>query len=408
MSRLPVEKLGKHTSLISSGSTPLGGSQVYLTNGPVLFIRSQNVLMNQLDLESAVYISDEMDRKIGRTRLQADDVLLNITGASIGRVATFNGQSKRANVNQHVCVIRPDPHVLNARYLSCFIATPEFQRSIQQAQVGGTRQALTFSQIADFEVPLPPVAEQRRIAEVLDRAEALRAKRRAALAQLGTLTQSIFLDLFGDPKFNERDWPLGRIGSVISDLRGGANLAPDDFVESGFPILHKGAIKPNGEVELDAKKKTFATSEYATANRRCQIDRRYLAVTLRDLVPTGPSIGLIANLQDGPFDGYLLAQGAYGFRVDSSKVTPEYLVFLSNMPSFRHVLRKYAVGSTQIHIRTPVYLDIQIPIPPLSAQHEFTRRVAAVKRLEVTQRSALEKLNALFSSLQTRAFIGRL
>jgi restriction endonuclease S subunit len=78
------------------------------------------------------------------------------------------------------------------------------------------------------------------------------------------------------------------------------------------------------------------------------------------------------------------------------------------MPSFRHVLRKYAVGSTQIHIRTPVYLDIPIPIPPLSSQHEFTRRAATVKRLGVAQRSTLEKLNALFSSLQTLAFIGRL
>jgi type I restriction enzyme S subunit len=273
---------------------------------------------------------------------------------------------------------------------------------------GATVKNLNIDLVKRVQVPLPPLGEQRRIADVLDRAESLRAKRRAALSQLDALIQAIFLDLFGDPNFNERDWPLCRIGSVISDLRGGANLAPDDFVESGFPILHKGAIKPNGEVALDVKKKTFATPEYATANRRCQIDRRYLAVTLRDLVPTGPSIGLIANLQDGPFDGYLLAQGAYGFLVDSRKVTPEYLVFLSNMPSFRHVLRKYTVGSTQIHIRTPVYLDIPIPIPPLSIQREFTRRTAAVKRLEVTQRSTLEKLNALFRSLQTLAFIGRL
>lgn len=280
--------------------------------------------------------------------------------------------------------------------------------SVKLSSHGVAMLHMTKAGMEAWPIRLPPLSVQRRIAEILDRAEALRAKRHAALVQLDTLTQSIFLDLFGDPNFNERDWPLCRIGSVISDLRGGANLAPDDFVESGFPILHKGAIKPNGEVALDAKKKTFATSEYATANRRCQIDRRYLAVTLRDLVPTGPSIGLIANLQDGPFDGYLLAQGAYGFRVDSSKVTPEYLVFLSNMPSFRHVLRKYAVGSTQIHIRTPVYLDIMIPIPPLSAQHEFTRRVAAVKRLGVNQRSTLEKLNGLFSSLQTRAFIGQL
>ncbi|MFZ1011292.1 MAG: restriction endonuclease subunit S [Candidatus Sulfotelmatobacter sp.] len=340
-------------------------------------------------------------------RLKQGDIVFARTGATTGKSFLIRDCPSNAVFASYLIRVRLGDRA-DSRYVSHYFHTPDYWAQISASARGVAQPGVNASTLKALKIPLPPIAEQRRIAEVLDRAEALWAKRRATLAQLDTLTQSIFLDLFGDPNFNERDWPLCRIGSVISDLRGGANLAPDDFVESGFPILHKGAIKPNGEVALDAKKKTFATSEYATANRRCQIDRRYLAVTLRDLVPTGPSIGLIANLQDGPFDGYLLAQGAYGFRVDSSKVTPEYLVFLSNMPSFRHVLRKYAVGSTQIHIRTPVYLDIMIPIPPLSAQHEFTRRVVAVKRLGVTQRSTLKKLNGLFSSLQTRAFVGQL
>ncbi len=402
----PSMRLAELSKVITKGTTPTTIGFEFSDHG-IHFLRVQNIEGGSVNYRrDTLFIDQRTHQALSRSHIHPGDVLVSIAG-TIGRTGVVPEDAPPLNCNQAIAIVRTNGELFRP-YLRHWIEGFDAQRQMRGATVTGTISNLSLAQVGNLQVPVPPFEEQKRIAEVLDRAEALRAKRRAALAQLGTLTQSIFLDLFGDPKFNERDWPLCRIGSVVSDLRGGANLAPDDFVESGFPILHKGAIKPNGEVALDAKKKTFARSEYATANRRCQIDRRYLAVTLRDLVPTGPSIGLIANLQDGPFDGYLLAQGAYGFCVDSSKVTPDYLVFLSNMPSFRQVLRKYAVGSTQIHIRTPVYLDIQIPIPPLSAQHEFARRVAALKRLEVTQRSTLEKLNALFSSLQTRAFIGRL
>jgi type I restriction enzyme S subunit len=373
-----------------------------------MLIRSQNVLMNQLALDDVAYITEEIDANMNRSRVQPGDVLLNITGASIGRVTAFDLKNIRANVNQHVCVIRPKSNILFGRYLAHFLSSPEFQAEIDRIQHGGTRQALTFSQIADFQIPLLPLMEQQRIAQILDKAEALRAKRSAALPRLDTLTQSIFLELFGDPKLNQKKWPTHRIGSVISEMHGGASLKPEDFVDSGFPILHKGAIKPNGGVTLDLKKKTFATSEYAAANRKSQVDRRFLAVTLRDLIPTGPSIGLVADLRDGPCDKYLLAQGAYGFLLKPEMVVPEYLVYLSNMPNFRHVLRQNSVGSTQIHIRTPIYLEIQIPLPPIELQREFADQIATVQRIKTAQQESSLELDALFGSIQERAFSGAL
>ena len=108
---MPSEKqrLGELTYLISSGSTPLGGERAYVRNGPVAFIRSQNVRMNSLDLSDVAYISGEVDNAMRRSQVKFNDVLLNITGASIGRVAVFDLPSIRANVNQHVCIVRPDP-----------------------------------------------------------------------------------------------------------------------------------------------------------------------------------------------------------------------------------------------------------------------------------------------------------
>jgi len=266
--------------------------------------------------------------------------------------------------------------------------------------------SIRLSDIATLKMQLPPIDEQRRIATILDKANALCAKRRKALAQLDRLAGATFVAMFGDPKFNPKGWKLNTIDSVTLDMRGGAALEPEDFIASGFPVLHKGAIKPGGQVETDSKKKAFADPVYARGRPQNIVNRQYVAVTLRDLVPSGPSIGLAADLQHAPQEEYLLAQGAYGVRLDPTRVCADYFVQLSNMPNFRHVLRQHAVGSTQIHIRNPVYLSIEIPIPPIEAQREFSVRMKRVRQLALLSADSLRQLNELFESLQHRAFRG--
>ena len=302
-------------------------------------------------------------------------------------------------------VVKPKTSALDLKYLEHV-----FRGGIDlsMAITGAAQPQITRQSLAPILISFPPLPEQRRIAAVLDQADALRAKRREALAQLDSLTQSIFIAIFGDPRENERGWSTAPIGSLVSDMRGGAALEPEDFIESGFPVLHKGAIKPNGGLAFDPKKRPFTASEYAEARPRSRIGRDFIAVTLRDLVPSGPSIGLATDLRFGPFDEYLLAQGAYGFRVDAARLTAAYVVALSNMPTFRYVLRQNAVGSTQIHIRTPIYLAIQIPVPPISLQQTFAARIQAVEALKTTHRAALTELDTLFASLQHRAFAGQL
>ncbi len=268
--------------------------------------------------------------------------------------------------------------------------------------------SVSIGNLKTIPVSVPPLPEQRRIAAILDKADALRAKRREALAQLDELTQSIFIEMFGDPRANDRFWPVDRIGSLVSGVRGGAALEPDDFIDQGFPVLHKGAIKPQGQIYLDPNKKTFVDLSYANSKPNSIVDRDYIAVTLRDLVPSGPSVGLSADLRRGPHDAYILAQGAYAFRLDQTRLTPEYFVELSNAPTFRLVLKQNAVGSTQIHIRTPIYLDIKIPVPPLSLQTSFSKKIRSIEVQKATIGSSIVELDSLFSSLQHRAFRGEL
>ena len=160
--KLNVEKLEGFTNLVSSGSTPLGGSNVYTASG-IRFIRSQNVLMNKFDFSDIAFISEEIYNSMKRTVVKRNDVLLNITGASIGRVACYQDDFL-ANVNQHVCIIRCKPEKLNPIYLSYVLSMPSFQEKFITNQSGATRQALNFEQIKDFNIPIPPLSLQEELA----------------------------------------------------------------------------------------------------------------------------------------------------------------------------------------------------------------------------------------------------
>jgi len=160
-----VQKLKDATTKIGSGSTPSGGEAVYTPQG-VLFIRSQNVNNNQLDLTDKTYIPDFINEKMKGSRVVAGDVLLNITGASIGRSCTVPESVDEANVNQHVCIIRPRKSNV-ARYLQLFLSSHNGQNLVYQGQTGSGREGLNFQSIGSFKVPFPKLDEQQKIADFL-------------------------------------------------------------------------------------------------------------------------------------------------------------------------------------------------------------------------------------------------
>ena len=176
---------------IGSGATPAGGRESYFSEG-VPLIRSMNVHFRGFDRTGLVFLSDEQADELSNVTVQANDVLLNITGASIGRVTIAPDEMARARVNQHVTIIRPTSELF-PRFLSMFLASPSVQRMIDEIQVGATRQALTKAMIEEFEIPLPPLAEQKRIVAKVDELMALcdrleaqqeeRETRHAALAR---------------------------------------------------------------------------------------------------------------------------------------------------------------------------------------------------------------------------------
>lgn len=154
------------TTKIGSGKTPKGGAEIYQDSG-VMFIRSQNVYFNALRTGDIRYISEEINSTMQSTKVCREDVLLNITGGSIGRCCVFR-QNAPANVNQHVCIIRCKKNLILPDYLANILFSYIGQNSIMFCQNEGNRESLTFPQIGAFCIPLPQIEEQKDILRHLE------------------------------------------------------------------------------------------------------------------------------------------------------------------------------------------------------------------------------------------------
>jgi type I restriction enzyme S subunit len=160
-------------------------------------VRSQNVGWGELILNDVAFIDEETHQSFDSTEIKVSDVLLNITGASIGRSAVADLRIVGGNVNQHVCIIRAKQEELNPALLNHFLISERGQKQIDSFQAGGNRQGLNFAQIRTFVIPLPPTEhEQRRIADCLAFLDDLINAQTQKLAALKTHKKGLMQQLF--------------------------------------------------------------------------------------------------------------------------------------------------------------------------------------------------------------------
>ncbi|MFB6285661.1 MAG: restriction endonuclease subunit S [Candidatus Bipolaricaulia bacterium] len=190
-----VKQVGELAAHVSSGSTPKGGKKVYQQEG-IPFIRSQNVWSDGLDLNDVALIPREIHEDMTRTQLQAHDVLLNITGASIGRCCVVPPWLGEANVNQHVCIVRlPQADSRDSHFLSRILACHIGQQQIKRLQAGGSREGLNYSQLKSFVVPWPSEKERRMIVKRVETARGKQDEEKAYRGKLQHLKTGLMQDL---------------------------------------------------------------------------------------------------------------------------------------------------------------------------------------------------------------------
>lgn len=244
----------------------------------------------------------------------------------------------------------------------------------------------------------PPLPEQRRIAEVLDEAEALRAKRRAALAQLDSLTQSLFLDLFGDPATNPKGFEIGRIRDLLESTSYGTSEKSGPHGK--YAVLRMNNITRSGEMDFTDLK--FMDLEEGL-HKRYLVRAGDVLFNRTNSAELVGKTGIIRGTKPMAYAGYLIR-----LRVNANN-DAEFLWGFLNSKYSKLMLRgmcKSIIGMANINA-TEIQA-MKVPLPPLDLQREFASRVAAVEKLKTAQRAALAELDALFASLQHRAFRGEL
>ena len=276
-------RLGELAIKVGSGTTPKGGVNVYKSTGHY-FIRSQNVGNGVLLLNDIVYIDEKTHQRQISTELKKDDVLLNITGASIGRCAIATSQIQGGNVNQHVCIIRLKETV-TPLYICYFLLSHRGQKQIDSFQAGGNRQGLNFEQIKSFSLFLPMRDEQDKISRLLFLLSDRIATQNKIIEKLETLIKALSHKLTTQQRPNTRlkDCLTYHSSALLeSDVKGigqypvygatGICGYMDKYEISGDSIL---IIKDGASVGSTAyatgKYSTIGTLNYLRATQECYL-----------------------------------------------------------------------------------------------------------------------------------------
>ena len=323
--------------------------------------------------------------------VDSGDLLIGMDGEF--NVARWRGG--QALLNQRVCRIKADSSRLDDSYLYHYL--PRILKQIEAATPFVTVKHLSVRDVAEQQIPLPPLPEQRRIAAVLDRANALRAKRRATLAELDSLTQSIFLDLFGDPRKNQKKWDVVELGRLCIKLVDGTHKTPS-YVTSGVPFI---TVRNMVTGALDFKNTKFITQdEHATLTKRVKPERGDI------LVSKDGTIGMACPVDtDREFNIFV---SVALLKIKHQLIHQRFLTGQFRTDWIQSQIRAAIKGIAIRHLHLKDFKRLRILVPPLSLQKEFVRRLAAVEKVRASCRTSLGQMDALFDSVQHRAFRGEL
>ena len=320
----------------------------------------------------------------------------------IGMDGEFNRErwnGGKALLNQRVCRVAVIDPRLDESYLYWFL--PAALKEIERQTPFVTVKHLSAKQIKSLEVPLPPIEEQRRIASILDAADALRTKRRQSLAKLDTLTQAIFIDMFGDFDANTLRWSAVELGNIVSEsrlglVRGAGEL--DD--EHPIPYIRMNAIGSNGELDLANVRRTLVAAAEIKSGRLEPGDLLFNTRNSRELV--GKTAIFRGN---GTF---VFNNNILRLRF-TTEANPEYVNAAIRQPIVQRSLEVRKAGTTNVFaIYFKDLATVQMPLPPIDLQREFAGRIEALRNLVVPLETSATALDMVFAALQHRAFRGEL
>jgi type I restriction enzyme S subunit len=308
-----------------------------------------------------------------------------------------------------ILVIRTNKEKINGEFLARYIRHQE--QKVLQLVSGSTVFHLYASSIEKLTLSFPEKKEQQKIADCFSSLDDLISAQAQKIDALKTHKKGLMQQLFpaeGEtvpklrfPEFSW-DWIPYKIGDFIESYCGGAALTPSDFsLTPDYEVIPKKAITEGGWLRIDSQNPTYCNEVFYKNNLQSVVDSTYLITTLRDLVPSGPSIGYIVKYKKNK--KYLLAQGVYGFKTKQD-IFSDFLIHFSNSNVYRKMMQSVMVGSTQVHIRTSIFFDIPIFIPTLKEQQKVADCLSSLDDLITAHTQKLDALKNLKKGLMQQLF----
>ena len=391
----PVATIGEICEVVS-GATPKTGKPEFW-DGNILWVTPKDLskLGEKYLSDTPRHITEAGLNSCSARMLPAQSVLFS-SRAPIGLVAI---NTLPVCTNQGFKSLVPCFDLVSPDFLFWWLKNQK--RYIQSKGRGATFKEISKKIVEDLKIPLPPLPEQRRIAEILDKADALRAKRRAALAKLDILTQSIFLEMFGDPVTNPKKWPVVTIADIC-EVKGGKRLPKgEEYSSTSTPHRYIRVV--------DLKAGRVEEENLVFLKPEIQAKIAHYVVNFGDIIISiAGSIGLVAPVP-ATLNGVNLTENA-------AKLVPRRgnefdAVFLAaslQTPYAQSQIRSH-IGQVTIGKLALFRIEkIKVPLPELALQREFVLLISALQDHDTVLRRAQLELDALFASLQHRAFRGEL
>ena len=387
-----MKKLGEIAEKINSGKTPLGGEAVYTREG-VLFIRSQNVNNDKLDLDNPVYIPESINNQMKNSIVKSDDILLNITGASLGRSCVVPKDFKVGNVNQHVCIIR-----LNIQYSPRFVqpifSSNKGQLIFNSLQTGSGREGLNFESIKGIKLSIPQKDEQIKIATFLSLIDQRIETQNKIIKKLESLIRG--LNNYLHKKYgNDVEISLAKLGKSYNGLSGKSG---DDF-GMGKPYITYVNVYQNSTVD----ESMIGYVKISDGEKQNTI--RYGDALFTISSETSEEVG-ISSVYLGENQELYLNSFCFGYRLDDFNIlNPKYMPYCFSSYKFRKFVYPLAQGSTRFNLHMHHFMNKKFKIPTAQNQLRIRKLLDSISEKLQTEKFIYSSLREQKSYLLKKLFI---
>jgi len=379
------------------------GSQLHAsdyseTGTPV--VMPQDMADGKVVCDRIARVADEHVKRLPRHVLRCGDIVFSRRG-DVGRFAVISERESGWLCGTGSLRIRLNCPRISVDYARHYLQQPLVGAWLAHQAKGVTMPNLNTEILRALPFICPPISEQRRIAAILDEADALRAKRRAALAQLDEMARAIFVEMFGDIKANTRGWPTIKFGEALAiPLRNGVSPATDGTVS--LDVLTLSAVT-GGRFKATARKAGMFTQE-VPPEKRVSVSDLLICRGNGNPALVGRGFFPSEDMSEVVFPDTIIAA-----RIDQGVIVRGFLQVVWNSDAVRHQIESRArTTNGTFKVNQRALESVEIPVPPISAQRVFEGRVEELARLAETVSQHAEALDSLFASLQHRAFRGEL